>query len=64
MVPNDRTILNLNLDMATLFFKTAFQNEAAERVMAGIIAISIFGNLIITTFTAGKGEKGSEIPII
>lgn len=46
--------------MATLFFQTAFQNELAERVMAGIIALSIFGNLYITTFTAGKGEGGSK----
>lgn len=48
--------------MATLFFKTAFQNEVAERVMAGIIAISIFGNLFITTFTAGKGEREDRKP--
>lgn len=47
--------------MATLFFRTAFQNETAERVMAGIIALSIFGNLYITTFTAGKGEEELKV---
>lgn len=50
--------------MATLFFRTAFQNELAERVMAGIIALSIFGNLFITTFTAGKGTGKKEPHII
>ena len=42
--------------MATLFFKDIFENDTATRVMAGIIALSIFGNIVVLTFTASRGD--------
>lgn len=42
--------------MGLVFFQTVFGNEIAERVMAGAIALSIFGNLIVQTFTASRGK--------
>ena len=47
--------LNDNLDMATLFFGEIFGNDIAPRVMSGIIAFSIFGNIVVMTFTASRG---------
>ena len=44
-----------SLDMATLFFRDIFGNDLAERVMSGIIAFSIFGNIVVMTFTASRG---------
>lgn len=51
--------LDPNLDMATLFFSEVFGNETAPRVMSGIIALSIFGNIVIMTFTASRGRRKS-----
>lgn len=48
--------LEKNLDMATLFFSEVFGNDVAPRVMSGIIALSIFGNIVVMTFTASRGE--------
>lgn len=48
--------LDRKLDMATLFFSEVFGNEVAPRVMSGIIALSIFGNLVVMTFTASRGK--------
>lgn len=56
VVSNDHKFES-NLDMATLFFKEIFQNEVAPRVMSGIIALSVFGNIYVTTFTASRGKK-------
>jgi hypothetical protein len=44
------------LDMATVFFREIFGNNVAPRVMDGIIAFSIFGNIIVQTFTACRGK--------
>ena len=44
------------LDMAILFFREVFQNDVAPRVMSGIIAFSILGNIVVMTFTAARGE--------
>lgn len=44
------------LDMATVFFGTIFGRNIAPRVMAGIIAFSIFGNVVVMTFTASRGK--------
>ena len=41
--------------MATVFFEDVFGNERAARVMSGIIAFSIFGNIVVMTFTACRG---------
>lgn len=47
--------LDGELDMATLFFNKVFGNDTAPRVMSGIISLSIFGNIVIMTFTASRG---------
>ena len=44
-------------DMATLFFSQMFGHEAAKRVMAGFIAFSIFGNIVVMTFTAPRVKQ-------
>ena len=41
--------------MATVFFGDVFGNDIAPRVMSGIIAFSIFGNIVVMTFTASRG---------
>lgn len=55
-VPKDR-VLGDELDMANIFFRDVFGNETAPRVMSGIIALSIFGNIVVMTFTASKGTE-------
>jgi hypothetical protein len=44
------------LDIATVFAKNIFGNDIAPRVMAGMIAFSIFGHIVVMTFTASRGE--------
>lgn len=56
VVSNDAR-LDENLDMASVFFKELFQNSVAPRVMSGLIALSIFGNLVVTSFTLSRGSK-------
>ena len=41
--------------MATVFFREVFGNDLAPRVVSGIIAFSIFGNIVVMTFTASRG---------
>ncbi|KAI4181528.1 MAG: hypothetical protein LQ346_006757 [Caloplaca aetnensis] len=55
-IPKDR-ILDNDLDMATIFFHDVFGNEIAPRVMSGVIALSIFGNIVVMTFTASKVKQ-------
>lgn len=43
-------------DMATLFFNNIFGNEVATRIMSGILALSLFGNIVVSTFTSSRGE--------
>jgi hypothetical protein len=43
--------------MAELFFEEVFASKAVKRVMKGLIAISIFGNIYITTFTNAIGRE-------
>lgn len=43
--------------MATVFFREVFGNDVAPRVMSGIIALSIFGNMVVMTFTASRGKS-------
>jgi hypothetical protein len=43
------------LDLATLFFRDIFGEGAAPKAMAALIAFSIFGNLVVMTFTASRG---------
>ena len=42
--------------MATVFFREVFGNDLAPRLMSGIIAVSIFGNVVVMTFTASRGK--------
>lgn len=49
--------LGKNLDMATLFFGEVFGNDTAPRVISGIIACSIFGNIVVMTFTASRVKQ-------
>lgn len=46
-----------SLDMATVFFRDVFGNDLAPRVMSGIIAFSIFGNIVVMTFTASRVKQ-------
>ena len=48
-------ILGSPLDLATLFFRDIFGEGAAPKAMAALIAFSIFGNLVVSTFTASRG---------
>ncbi|KAI4195086.1 MAG: hypothetical protein LQ348_002512 [Seirophora lacunosa] len=59
-VPKNR-ILGSELDMANIFFQDVFGNEIAPRVMSGIIALSIFGNIVVMTFTASKGTETGQV---
>ena len=44
--------------MATLFFEHLFDNQAhGRRAMAALIAVSIFGNLVVMTFTAARVKQ-------
>ncbi|KAL9001962.1 MAG: hypothetical protein Q9188_005086 [Gyalolechia gomerana] len=56
VVTNDGD-LDAEVDMATVFFRKVFGNETAPRVMSGIIALSIFGNIVIMTFTASRVKQ-------
>ena len=57
VVPKETIIRNSGVDIATLFFSRLFATEVAERVMAAVIAVSIFGNLIVMTFTASRVKQ-------
>lgn len=48
-------IITTELDIASRFFEDIFGSEVASRVMSGIIALSILGNIIVMTFTACRG---------
>jgi hypothetical protein len=50
-----------NLDMATVFFGAVFGPGVAPRVMSGIIAASIFGNVVVMTFTASRGRQPNPL---
>ncbi|KAL8953687.1 MAG: hypothetical protein Q9222_000471 [Ikaeria aurantiellina] len=49
--------LDRDLDMATVFFRETFGNELAPRIMSGLIALSILGNVVVMTFTASKVKQ-------
>ena len=56
-VPWDLPALHEQRNMATVFFGLVFGNETATRVMDGMIALSIFGNLLVMTFTAPRVKQ-------
>ena len=57
-VPWDLPALHEQRNMATVFFGRVFSNATvATRAMDGLIALSIFGNLLVMTFTAPKVKQ-------
>lgn len=47
-----------DIDMATVFFEGLFGTESgARRAMAALIAFSIFGNIVVMTFTAARVKQ-------
>ena len=60
-VPKDSVTPKLlqhhDVNMATLYFGELFGNVLAKRVMAGLIAFSIFGNIVVITFTAARVKQ-------
>lgn len=47
-----------DLDMATVFFEGLFGTDSgARRAMAALIAFSIFGNIVVMTFTAARVKQ-------
>ena len=46
--------------MATVFFEDVFGTELAPRVMSGLIAFSVFGNIVVMTFTAARGTAAHD----
>ncbi|KAK5232664.1 hypothetical protein LTR47_006228 [Exophiala xenobiotica] len=58
IVPAGASDIPHDIDMATLFFEHLFQDQnRARRAMAALIAFSIFGNLIVMTFTAARVKQ-------
>ncbi|KAJ9644217.1 hypothetical protein H2204_001568 [Knufia peltigerae] len=58
VIPSTARELPTSIDMATLFFEHLFQDQnQARRAMAGLIATSIFGNLVVMTFTAARVKQ-------
>jgi amino acid transporter len=56
VVPKE-LIMSSPLPVASLFFISVFGSATAARVMSGIIALSIFGNIIVMTFTAARVKQ-------
>ena len=59
-IPKDK-IQSTHLDMANIFFRDVFGNDTAPRVMSGIIALSLFGNIVVMTFTASRGPFAQKM---
>lgn len=58
VVPSDLPGLAKEQNMALLFFSRVFNNNnAAPRVMSGIIAFSILGNILAMTYTASRVKQ-------
>ena len=47
--------MNTELNIASRFFQEIFGSATASRVMSGIIAFSIYGNIMVMAFTASRG---------
>jgi amino acid transporter len=57
-VPKDVQLANIDETMATIFFQRMFgDSREAQRGMAALAAFSIFGNLIVMTFTASRVKQ-------
>ncbi|KAK5651815.1 hypothetical protein OQA88_11683 [Cercophora sp. LCS_1] len=56
-VPSDSAEVVERRNMAVVFFGQVFGAEVAKRVMAAVIAVSIFGNILVMTFTASRVKQ-------
>lgn len=50
-------VTGTTIDMATAFFHDLFGPGAAPRAMAGLVAFSILGNILVLTFTAARVKQ-------
>jgi amino acid transporter len=50
-------VTGTTIDMATAFFYDLFGPGAAPRAMAALVAFSIFGNILVLTFTAARVKQ-------
>ncbi|MCJ1391150.1 hypothetical protein MMC18_004012 [Xylographa bjoerkii] len=56
-VVSKATIMDTGLNIASEFFQQIFGSAVASRVMSGIIAFSIYGNILVMTFTACRVKQ-------
>ncbi|KAE9371024.1 amino acid transporter [Stipitochalara longipes BDJ] len=56
-VPRNLPGIAQSTDMAELFFGEVFGDDKAKRVMDGVIAFSIFGGMVVMTFTAARVKQ-------
>ncbi|KAJ9664081.1 hypothetical protein H2201_005321 [Coniosporium apollinis] len=56
-VPKDVQLNSPETAMATLFFGRTFGNKTAQQALAGLVAFSIFGNIVVMTFTASRVKQ-------
>ncbi|MCJ1405222.1 hypothetical protein MMC11_008449, partial [Xylographa trunciseda] len=56
-VVSKAAIMDSGLIIASVFFQQIFGSAVASRVMSGIIAFSIYGNIIVMTFTASRVKQ-------
>jgi amino acid transporter len=56
-VPRNLPGIPCSTDMAELFFGQVFGDDKAKRAMDGLIAFSIFGGMVVMTFTAARVKQ-------
>jgi amino acid transporter len=57
VVPKKMQLESPDVAMATLFFGQVFGSETAKQALAGLVALSIFGNIVVMTFTASRVKQ-------
>lgn len=57
VVPKQMQLDNPEVPMATLFFGQIFGNDIAKQALSGLVAVSIFGNIVVMTFTASRVKQ-------
>lgn len=57
VIPRDLGEIAIQRNMGVVFFGRVFANDIAKRTMAAVIAISIFGNILVMTFTASRVKQ-------
>ncbi|KAF1814073.1 hypothetical protein P152DRAFT_481226 [Eremomyces bilateralis CBS 781.70] len=56
-VPKEVQLKNPSIPMASLFFQHMFGDHRAKQAMSGLAAFSIFGNIVVMTFTASRVKQ-------